>query len=101
MIRITAIALLLLLLSACATGEKVRGDLRPGMSRAEVIELIGNPDGVRSHEGSEVLQYTNRLISGWSWDRADYFVVLNNGQVTEYGTGQVRQAPGGVFFIVR
>lgn len=101
MLRSLAVALCVLLLSACATGEKVRAELRPGMTRAEVVQMIGNPDGVRSHEGSEVLQYTNRLISGWSWDRADYFVVLKDGVVTEYGTGQVRQAPGGVFFIVR
>jgi hypothetical protein len=35
--------------------------------------------------------YTNRLISGWSWDRTDYTVILKDGHVVEYGPGQVRQ----------
>jgi hypothetical protein len=96
-------ALMLLLMAGCVTGEKVRADLRTGMTRQEVISAIGNPEGVRTSGDSEVLQYTNRLISGWSWDRADYFVVLKAGVVAEYGTGEVRQAPaaqGGFFFIV-
>ena len=39
----------------------------------------------------EALRYTNRLISGWSWDRADYNVILHNGRVVEYGLGGVKQ----------
>ena len=99
-----AATILILTMASCATGEKVRAELRPGMSRTQVIEAIGNPDGVKTSSSSEVLQYTNRLMSGWSWDRADYFVVLKEGVVVEYGTGEVRQAPstqGGFFFLVR
>jgi hypothetical protein len=47
---------------------------------------------VRRREGDEeTLLYTNRLISGWAWDRADYAVVLRDGRVVEYGATQVRQ----------
>lgn len=88
--------------TGCVTGDRVRSDVDIGMTKAEVIKALGRPDGVRSAGNSEVLQYTNRIISGWSWDRADYAIVLVDGIVTEYGTGEVRQAPqGGVFFIVR
>jgi len=31
------------------------------------------------------------LISGWSWDRADYFAILKGDKVTEYGSGEVRE----------
>ena len=31
------------------------------------------------------------MISGWSWDRADYIVILKNDRVVEYGgTGRVK-----------
>ncbi len=98
--RFVAIALLLCLaLGACATGEKVRGGITEGMSKAEVVDLLGKPDGFKREGNTEALQYTNRLISGWSWDRTDYTVILTDGRVSEYGPGQVRQAPTGAFFI--
>ena len=30
-------------------------------------------------------------MSGWSWDRTDYHVILHQGQVAAYGNGEVRQ----------
>lgn len=80
-----------LALTSCVTGEVVRGGIREGMSKTEVISLLGNPDGFKRAGDQEALLYTNRLISGWSWDRTDYTVILQNGHVSEYGTGEVRQ----------
>src|SRR5262245_60775009 len=80
-----------LLLSGCITGESVRGSIHEGMSKKEVISELGNPDGFKRTGEYEALTYTNRLISGWSWDRTDYTIILQNGRVTEVGTGQVRQ----------
>ena len=77
-------------LSSCITGERIR-NIREGMSKDEVIATLGNPDGFQRSGDDEALRYTNRLISGWSWDRADYNVILRNGRVVEYGAGQVRQ----------
>lgn len=82
-------------IAACATGEKM-GDVQEGMTKAEVVSILGNPDGFRRSGDYEALQYTNRLISGWSYDRADYFVILRNDQVIEYGPGEVRQRDSGV-----
>jgi hypothetical protein len=88
---IILLSLFMIPLGGCATGEKVRANVREGMTKTEVIDVMGNPDGFRRAGDSEALVYTNRLISGWSWDRTDYTVILQRGHVVEYGTGQVRQ----------
>ncbi len=77
-------------ISGCATGEKV-ARISPGMSQTDVVETLGRPDGFRTEGDYTILKYTNRLISGWSWDRADYFVILKDDKVTEYGSGEVRE----------
>lgn len=78
------------LLAGCATGEKI-GRIEPGMSRAQVNSIMGAPDGYQQQSGYEVLKYSNRMMSGWSWDRSDYYVLLQNDKVTEYGNGTVRE----------
>jgi hypothetical protein len=55
------------------------------------VGTLGRPDGFRTQGEYTVLKYTNRLISGWSWDRADYFVILKDDKGTEYGSGEVRE----------
>ena len=64
----------LIIITGCATGEEVTS-LSPGMSQADVVGTLGRPDGFKTEGDYTVLKYTNRLISGWSWDRADYFVI--------------------------
>ena len=58
-------------------------------------EIISETDltaaGVSPASRNFVLKYTNKLISGWSWDKTDYFVILKDGKVTEYGSGEVRE----------
>jgi hypothetical protein len=76
--------------SGCVTGERMQG-VREGMWKDELVSVLGNPDGFQRIGDYEVLRYTNRLISGWSWDRTDYNVILRGGRVVEYGPGQVRQ----------
>lgn len=85
------LAFIAVMLAGCVTGQSVR-QLSPGMSRAEVIEIMGAPDGVQTNGSSEVLKYANRLMSGFSWDKTDYFVTLQDGRVTQYGNGEVRQS---------
>ena len=83
-------------LAGCATISSVS----EGMSRAEVIGLLGNPDGL-VREGSDVaLKYSNRLISGWSYDRADYYILLRNDEVIGYGPGNVRQSPNNTLVLL-
>lgn len=83
--------IILIALFGCATGERVRAGVHEGMSKQQVISELGNPDGFQRSDAYEALIYTNRLISGWSWDRTDYTIILKDGHVVEYGTGEVRQ----------
>ena len=77
------------LFSACTTGEKM-SSLEPGMTRQQVVGMLGRPDAVRSSGPYEQLEYTHRLITGWSWDRSDFNVILKNGRVVEFGHGEIR-----------
>ena len=77
------------LFSACTTGEQM-SRLEPGMTRQQVVGVLGRPDAVRSNGPYEQLEYTHRLITGWSWDRSDFKVILKNGRVVEFGHGEVR-----------
>ena len=93
------LCILLIVITGCATGEKVTR-LSPGMSQADVVGTLGRPDGFKTESDYTILKYTNRLISGWSWDRADYFVILKDDKVTEYGSGEVREKKiGGIHTI--
>jgi hypothetical protein len=85
----------------CTTGEQI-GDLRAGMTKDQVIAVLGRPDGFAQSGSTEALTYSNRLMSGFSWDRADYHVILSSSLVTAYGPGTVRQnsAPGNIRTLV-
>ncbi|MBN2267780.1 MAG: hypothetical protein JW725_05600 [Candidatus Babeliaceae bacterium] len=87
--RLFTAILLLCLLSGCATGE-LMSRLRPGMSKSEVTNILGNPDGYQARGEYEAMKYSHRLVTGWAWDRADYYVILKDQKVVEYGTGEVR-----------
>lgn len=86
-------ALACLLLVGCTTGEQVR-EIRPDQTRAEVERTLGRPDGYQRNGNAEALTYAQRLMSGWSWDRADYHVILVDGRVTSYGPGVIRPSSG-------
>lgn len=87
--KIAIILLLSNLLIGCATGEQM-SRLRPGMSKEEVTDILGNPDGFQGRGEYESMKYSHRLVTGWAYDRADYFVILKDNKVVEYGTGEVR-----------
>ena len=67
----------------CVTGDQM-SNIRAGMNKAQVITLLGQPDGYAQSGSTEALTYSNRLMSGFSWDRADYQVILTSGLVTAY-----------------
>ena len=92
MLRSTVFALVVhLLVCGCTTGERFT-QLRPGMTKTEVISLLGNPKGYTRSGNSETLQYPGGLISGFSWDTADFYVVLKDGKVESYGSTNTQKA---------
>lgn len=67
------------------------------MSREEATVILGKPDGFKVVDEHVVYTYTNKLISGWAWDRTDYHVIFKDEMLIEYGNGEVRQKDvGGV-----
>ncbi|MGI2026580.1 outer membrane protein assembly factor BamE domain-containing protein [Endozoicomonas acroporae] len=77
-------------LTACVTGDNV-SNIEPGMSQDHVVKIMGKPDGFKQSGEYTIYTYTNRLISGWSWDRTDYSFIFKNNQLVEYGAGEIRE----------
>ena len=69
------------------------------MTQSEVIRILGKPDGFRHANDYEWFQYSNRLTTRWSRDRADYNVIFKNGRVNEYGAGKVRVKESAVVIV--
>lgn len=92
--------LVLLVLAGCAMGPRMQS-LYPQMTEAAVVSLLGRPDGARAYGDYTVYTYANRLMSDWSWDRADYHVVMDTQRrVVAYGPGEIRTAQNGVVVLV-
>ena len=88
-VLIPGVLAFLFILAGCVTGDLI-SQLRPGMSQSHVKQILGNPDGYQSQGDYEMFIYANRLTSAWSWDKANYYVILKDGKVAEYGHGAVR-----------
>jgi len=106
--RILSVLGLALLLIACASTQRMNR-LSLGMTKPEVIEAMGDPDISKGANGIEYLIYTLTEIPGAGTQSAcgvmgimtlgmvyasetcnghddDYFVQLQEGKVTAYGT---------------
>jgi hypothetical protein len=80
--KITGLLILLLvLILGCASSSKINAvDL--GMSEAEVVAAMGEPDSTSAVENSVLLRY--KLWAGGPF-LDDYFVELKDGRVLAYG----------------
>ena len=70
-----------LLLFGCASSNKMN-QLELGMTKAEVIDTIGEPKSASAIEELEYLKYRFKS-SGWFTD--EYYVRLQDGKVDAYG----------------
>ena len=83
------ITLIAVVLVGCATPSKNLNRVSVGMTKTQVIELLGEPQSARATQGVEYLIY--RLAEGFSVAgaphevRSSYFVGLRNGVVDSYG----------------
>lgn len=74
-------------LASCATpvGEKVNKISR-GMSKAQVVEIMGPPTTTVAHDSTELLRYSlNAKRVLFSLDFDEYTVRLVDGKVESYG----------------
>lgn len=75
-----------LLLVGCASPGKKLSGVSTGMTKSEVISILGKPTSVSASGAVELLNYSlnaNRALFTTDWD--DYFVRLVNGRVESYG----------------
>ncbi len=72
-----------LLLAGCATSAVRMNDLRPGMTKAEVVNILGTPSSTSSDGTSEYLNYI--LDPGGLYPMTPYYVKITDGRVTHYG----------------
>lgn len=76
-------------LVGCTSSSDALTELSVGMSKVEVIQLLGKPDSVSAKSGMEYLTYTLRTETSFTrntWGyQGQYFVRLVNGRVESYG----------------
>jgi hypothetical protein len=58
--KYTALAMMLVLLAGCATTFRPwkLSDIDEGMSREQVVQVLGEPDSVETENGAELLHYS-------------------------------------------
>jgi len=98
MLRTFAITILALAIMGCASGTQLLGKIDPGMSSAQVEEIMGNRDAFSSAERDghkyTLYQYINRYCNANRslWDKCDFFIIFKDDRVIETGVKDVRSA---------
>ncbi len=88
--RKVLIPLIIIALIGCATGDRVLR-LKKGMSEYRATKIMGKPDWVEKRGEYIVLRYEDRRVEYYpSYAKADYYVVVKNGIVVDYGMGEIR-----------
>ena len=80
--RLLIVVALAGLLVGCAGSAKRINNLNLGMTKAEVIEIMGEPDYTSGSKNVEILSY-KLTASGITTDT--YFVRISNGTVDRFG----------------
>ena len=82
--RVALVVLAMLLLTACASTSERTNQLRLGMDRQQVIEVMGMPAGTSSMDDVVFLKY---FLSNYRFAlfADNYYVRLTNGKVDAYG----------------
>lgn len=64
----------LLLFASCSSDKKF-GQIQPGMTKQQVVAILGPPNGYKLQSDGEILRYSDD----------NRYVKLRNGRVVEYG----------------
>jgi outer membrane protein assembly factor BamE (lipoprotein component of BamABCDE complex) len=84
--RVMTLFLTAVLLAGCATANKI-SSVQIGMTRGDVVKVMGQPNSVSAKGNSEYLNYAlaetgDDAFRGWT---KPYYVRLINGKVESYG----------------
>lgn len=73
-------------LAGCATAYKIN-QVSLGMTKAEVIKVMGEPVSISATENQEYLNYqlAETAEDGFNGDYTPYAIVLQSGKVASYG----------------
>lgn len=82
-------ALWAIMLYGCATSPKINS-VSVGMTKPQVIEVMGQPNSMRAIDNVEYLHYKlsdsgDWLYGTWGVPMRDYFIRLRDGTVDAYG----------------
>lgn len=80
-IQFVALAAILMSTGCASETRKNRNKISTGMTKAEVIETLGEPDSIGAAQGKEALKYKSNPLIG----TRQFCVVLENNHVQEYG----------------
>ncbi len=84
---------MIIALVGCATDYRTDyriSRLKKGMSEDSATSVMGKPDRVERRGEYVVLRYEYRPIPYYPDDKADYYVIVENGLVVDYGAGLIR-----------
>ncbi len=76
---------IVILLVGCSTSAKRLAAVSPGMAKAQVVDILGNPESVSGQKSEEVFIYT--LSNSWNgpvWSDKHH-VYFIDGRVVHYG----------------
>ena len=84
--NLISLVMLVILLAGCATAGKING-VQMGMTKEEVIKVMGPPASMSAKGGSEYMNYSlsetdDDAFRGWT---KPYYVRLIDGKVDSYG----------------
>ena len=96
-----------LLVALCLTGSLTPASkinaVHLGMTKAEVLAVMGTPSSVTADEHAEYLNYSlaEGMRTGYTATQSPYEIKLVNGKVVSYGRAGVPQtgAHGGPIFV--
>ena len=83
--KISVSLAVLVLLVGCSTSAKRLAEVSPGMTKEQVIAILGHPESVSGYGPREIFVYT--LSNSWNspvWNEK-YQVHFIDGQVVRYG----------------
>jgi hypothetical protein len=93
-ILITILSLAILLFTGCKSGwinAKKMNQLQIGMTKADVVKILGEPHSSEAGEGVDKIWY---LHDEGGYKHQPYFVNFKGGKVIAYGRGESSTAGG-------